>query len=173
MIKKLILLSASLMLALSTQAATLSYNSTAAANAGTNVLFTNAIVLQSVTFYNTGGTNFNFALFNSSVRSNQYAVPAYTNITYAIGNLTNTYTNILTGTTTNYVLTNGAIVATTNTDLATNRTYPIIVQSTVTTNTGAGVTFTLNTFFSHGLVMTNNQQAAGAVQATFQYLNAQ
>lgn len=170
---KSLMVAAALMLVanFNSSGAVLNFTSTAAANAGTNQLFTNAVILQSVTFYNTGGTNFNFALFNSGVRSNLYAVPVWTNITYVNGFITNTVTNIVSGVATNNWY--PAILATTNTDLATNRAYPILLQSTIVTNTGAGVTFTLNSFYSHGIVMTNNQQAAGAVTATFQYLTPQ
>jgi hypothetical protein len=169
---KSLMVAAALMLAASQSfGAVLNYSSSIAANAGTNVLFTNAVVLTSVTFFNTGGTNFNFALFNSAVRSNQFAVPVYTNITYVNGFVTNTVTNIVTGVATNNYY--AAILATTNTDLATNRTYPILFQSTITTNTGAGVSFTLNQLYTHGICMTNNQQAAGSVTAIFQYLTPQ
>jgi hypothetical protein len=172
--KKLI---TSLMLAIgllavgSSQAASYSLVTTAGVNGGTNVVFSNAVVITSITVQNVGGTNFNFAMFNSNVRTNTYLIAPYTNYLLSAVTFTNVYTNINIGNATATVSTNfyTALQRTTNSVAATAKTYPILFGPvTIMTNTSA-FTFPINQYFSHGLTITNNQQAAGVCAITINY----
>lgn len=124
-------------------------------------LLTNAVHINSITIVNTSTNNVTFGFFDAPGSTNlhsanavalQYTNQLYTNYSFSLASITNTYTNIY-GFITNDIFT--AMQRTTNQIAAGITNYGLVALTSVGSNQTVTINFNALQFCNQGLVVTN------------------
>lgn len=130
----------------------------------TNVLSTNAMVLNSFTIFNNSTSTLSVCLYDSELASNRFTVVGYTNRAQVVGICTNVVIDILGLTNT---FTNACILWTTTQVATIVYTNQVIAKVSVLP-TNSLVNFPINMTLTRGLVITNDGHN-GQVLFNFNY----
>ena len=131
-------------------AASLSTNTSGSSTA----LLNSGMRIRSVIINNLSGTtNTTYALYSAPSTFLLYTNNAWTNYTYSTGFQTNSYTDVLGKAT---LVTNNVLVKTTNSNIGTTNTYPLVMSGYITATNPTFSSGAISLSAPFGLLITNN-----------------